>query len=74
MDVQLEKQSIINRLEKIEDESLILTVKNLLDFAQGKSKDNELLQQSIDRGVAQSKASQTRPNRVVMSEIKAKYG
>ncbi|MEM8894613.1 MAG: hypothetical protein AAGC88_08550 [Bacteroidota bacterium] len=74
MDVQSEKKRIIDRLEKIEDESLILTVKNLLDFALGKSEQDQLLIECLNRGIQQSKAGETRPNKIVMAEIKAKYG
>ncbi len=74
MDIASQRRSIIDRLEKVEDESLLLTVENLLDFALGKNEDDELLRQSLDRGIKQSKGGLTRSNEVVMTEIKAKYG
>ncbi|MGD1960093.1 MAG: hypothetical protein ACFB2Y_14635 [Fulvivirga sp.] len=41
MNVQTEKQNIITRLESVTDESLIMTVKNLLDYALGKPEEDE---------------------------------
>jgi hypothetical protein len=35
MDIQLAKEDIIKRFQQVTDESLILAVKDLLDFAQG---------------------------------------
>ncbi|MEO1256334.1 MAG: hypothetical protein AAFY41_15805, partial [Bacteroidota bacterium] len=51
MDVQVEKRNIITRLEAVTDESLIMTVKNLLDYALGKAEEDELLEQSLARGI-----------------------
>ena len=73
MDVHLEKQNIINRLESVTDESLILTVKNLLDFALGKDEEDELLEQSMARGIQQSKDGKVTPHEEVMAEMRAKY-
>ncbi len=69
MDIASHRRSIIDRLEKVEDESLLLTVENLLDFALGKNEDDELLRQSLDRGLKQSKGGLTRSNEVVMKEL-----
>ena len=73
MDVRLEKQNIINRLEGVTDESLILTVKNLLDYALGKDENDELFEQSIARGIQQSKEGKVTPHEEVMAEMRAKY-
>jgi len=73
MNVQVEKQNIITRLESVTDESLILTVKNLLDYALGKDVDNELLEQSLSRGIQQSKEGKVAPHKEVMAEMRAKY-
>lgn len=73
MDVQLEKQNIITRLESVTDESLIMTVKNLLDYALGKSDTDELLEQSLSRGIQQSKEGKVTPHKKVMAEMRAKY-
>jgi len=73
MDVQLEKQNIINRLESVTDESLIMTVKSLLDYALGKEGENELLDQSLAKGIQQSKEGKVTPHKEVMAEMRAKY-
>lgn len=73
MNVQLEKESIIRRLENITDESLIMTVKNLLDNALGEDEADQLLRESLDRGVSQSKAGQVKPHKEVMSKLRTKY-
>lgn len=71
MDVNLEKDIIIKRLKGVTDESLIMTVKNLLDYALGKH--DELLEESINRGIKQSKSGKVHPHKEVMTEIRAKY-
>ena len=73
MDVQVEKQNIITRLESVTDESLIMTVKNLLDYALGKAEEDELLEQSLARGIQQSKEGKVTPHKEVMAEMRAKY-
>jgi len=73
MDVQVEKQNIITRLESVTDESLIMTVKNLLDYALGKAEEDELLEQSVARGIQQSNEGKVTPHKKVMAEMRAKY-
>ena len=73
MNVQFEKQNIITRLESVTDESLILTVKNLLDYALGKSETDELLEQSLSRGIQQSNEGKVTPHKEVMAEMRGKY-
>jgi|GEM_PF-2922202 len=73
MDVQAQKQNIITRLESVTDESLIMTVKNLLDYALGKEEEDEMLEQSLQRGIQQSREGKVTPHEEVMSEIRAKY-
>ena len=73
MNVRLEKQNIITRLESVTDESLILTVKNLLDYALGKSETDELLEQSLSRGIQQSNEGKVIPHKEVMAEMRGKY-
>ncbi|MEM6362264.1 MAG: hypothetical protein AAF149_24320 [Bacteroidota bacterium] len=73
MNVQTEKQNIITRLESVTDESLIMTVKNLLDYALGKPEEDELLQQSLERGIHQSKEGNVTPHKEVMEKLRARY-
>lgn len=72
MDIQLEKASIIKRIKNVNNESLIKTFKNLLDYAQEQEKD-ELLEISIDRGLSQSLKGDSRPHKEVMDEVREKY-
>ncbi|GAB4243714.1 MAG: hypothetical protein Tsb0034_21670 [Ekhidna sp.] len=75
MDVQAEKKNIITRLETVTDESLIMTVKNLLDYALDKAEETEekLLEESLARGTQQSKEGIVTPHNEAMKEIRAKY-
>ena len=73
MDVQLEKQNLIIRLESIEDESLILAVKNLLDYALGREEEERLLNESIERGLQQIKEGKVKTHSEVMAKARAKY-
>lgn len=73
MDVQLEKENIIARLESVNDESLIMTVKNLLDFALGKLEEDELFVESLQRGIKQSEAGEVTPHKEVMAEIRDRF-
>lgn len=74
MDVQLEKKNLINRIESVDDESLILAVKNLLDYALGKEEDQKLLNESIERGLRDLKEGRVFTHKEVMDEARAKYG
>ena len=73
MDIRIEKKRIIKRLEDVTDESLIMTVKNILDYALGKDEHDERLEQSINRGIEQSKAGQVQPHKEVMAKMRSKY-
>ena len=73
MDLQVEKAAIIRRLKKVNDESLIKTFKNLLDYALKKEETDQLLEDSIDRGIAESDRGESRPHNVIMEEIREKY-
>jgi predicted transcriptional regulator len=73
MDIQIEKAAIIKRFEKVKDESLVKAFKNLLDYALSKDKIDEMLNASIDRGLAQSAKGETRPHKEVMAELREQY-
>ena len=73
MDLQLEKAAIIRRLQKVNDESLIKTFKNLLDYALEREETDQLLEASIDRGLAQSARGEGRAHKEVMAEKREKY-
>ena len=60
-------------MEDVTDESLIMTVKNILDYALGKDEHDERLEQSINRGIEQSKAGQVQPHKEVMAKMRSKY-
>lgn len=73
MDVQLEKETIIKRWESVNDESLIKAFKNLLDYALKKEETGELLNESLDKGLAQSYKDETKTHENVMHDIREKY-
>ncbi len=56
MDIQLEKADIVRRLQHVEDESLILAFKNMLDYAMKKNI-------SIESGRAEMAANAEASNR-----------
>jgi predicted transcriptional regulator len=72
MDIQAEKLHLIEQLAKLQNASIVSRVKDFLHNAL-KEKD-ELLEQSIERGIKQSKAGQVHPHKEVMAEMRAKYG
>jgi len=74
MDLTSEKAEIVKRFEQVNDASLIQAIKSLLDFAQGKTpENNEALESSINKGLNQSENGETRPHIKVMAEIRARY-
>ncbi len=73
MDIQLAKADIIKRFQHVNDESLILAFKNLLDYALSKDETDNLLKTSIERGLAQSAKGEGRPHEEVMSGLRQKY-
>ncbi len=73
MDIQLTKADIIKRFQDVNDESLILAFKNLLDYALSKEETDQLLKASIERGLAQSAKGEVKPHEVVMAGLRQKY-
>lgn len=73
MDVAAEKAEVLKRFEKVHDLSLIMAVKNLLDFGLSKQQDDELLEQSINRGLTESLRGDTIPHSEVRKEIRLRY-
>jgi len=74
MNISSEKAEIIKRFEQINDASLIQAIKNLLDFGLSKqTQKNEALEESIDKGLIQSKEASVRPHKEVMAEIRERY-
>ncbi len=74
MNISLEKEEIIQRFRQVYDENLIRAIKNLLDFAQGKSAvPDTALDQSIQRGLRQAEEGAIRPHEQVMKEFRKRY-
>jgi predicted transcriptional regulator len=73
MDLTAEKAEIIKRFEQIQDVSLIQAIKNLLDFGLSKQAESDALEASIERGLKQSMAGETRPHEEVWAEIRSRY-
>ena len=74
MDISAEKAEIMRRFEQVNDSSLILAIKNLLDFGLSKQvESNKDLEASIDRGLKQSKTGDVKPHDQVMNKIRSRY-
>lgn len=71
MDLQLEKQHIIDRLRQTNDEMLIMKIKGVLDGSNNQV--DELLEASITRGLIQSKRGEVTPHDQVIKRIKLKH-
>ena len=73
MDIQLTKADIIKRFQHVNDESLILAFKNLLDYALNKEETDKQLKTSIEKGLAQSAKGGEKPHEEVMTGLRQKY-
>jgi hypothetical protein len=73
MNIASEKADILERVEKVNDLALIRAIKNLLDFGLTRQQENEALEQSIERGLNESRLGKVRPHNVVMKEFRDKY-
>lgn len=73
MDIQLTKEDIIKRFQQVNDESLILAFKNLLDYALSKETEDSQINSSIERGLTQSARGETKPHNEVMESFRQKY-
>lgn len=73
MNIASEKADILERVEKVNDLALIRAIKNLLDFALTRQQENEALEQSIERGLNESRLGKVRPHNVAMKEFRDKY-
>lgn len=74
MDIQIEKAALIERIQKINDSSLIHAFNNLLDYALKREENDELLEASIDKALAESEKGEGRAHELVMQEAREKYG
>ena len=73
MNIASEKAYILERVEKVNDLALIRAIKNLLDFGLTRQQENEAMEQSIERGLNESRLGKVRPHNVVMKEFRNKY-
>ena len=73
MDIQLTKADIIKRFQNVNDESLILAFKNLLDYALNKEETDKQLKSSIERGLTQSAKGEGKSHEEVMAGLRQKY-
>jgi hypothetical protein len=73
MDLSTEKTSLIKQLEKVNDLSLIIALKKLLDYGTEKlsEKDDTLLEASIQKGLEDIKSKMLKPHDEVMAKIRA---
>ena len=74
MSISSEKAEIIKRFEQINHVSLIQAIKNLLDFGLSKQmQKNKALEESIDKGLIESKEGTVRRHKEVMAELRECY-
>lgn len=73
MDISLEKQQLKDRLDAVNDESLLRAFRMLLDSSQSQYGSAEL-DASLEKGMQQSRKGETKPHGQVMQEMRAKYG
>lgn len=72
MDIKTEKLHLIERLIQLQDATIVSRVNAFLQNALEER--DELLENSIDKGVEQSKFNEVHDHKNVMSEMRAKYG
>ncbi|MFM8739138.1 MAG: hypothetical protein ACKOC0_02915 [Cytophagales bacterium] len=73
MDISSEKAEVLQRVEQVNDLALIRAIKNLLDFGLTRQAENEAMEESIQRGLKESKLGQVRPHHEVMTTFREKY-
>lgn len=74
MNIAAEKKDIISRLKQVNDMSLILAFKNLLDFGLSRqAAETETLEDAIEAGMRQSDRRQIHSHKEVMAEVRKKY-
>jgi predicted transcriptional regulator len=74
MDITTEKAEILKRLDQVNDLSLVSAVRNLLDFGLSKQAlENEVMENSINRGIQQAERGELRPHDEVIAEIRDRY-
>ena len=71
MNIATEKKELINRLNGVEDESVLDAVKDLLDFAQ--TMNNIELEKELQIGIQQSENREVRPHSIVWAEIRNQH-
>lgn len=75
MDLATEKNTLIEQLEKVNDLSLIIAIKKLLDYGTEKfsEKDDALLEASIQKGLEDIKSNMLKPHDDVITRMRARY-
>lgn len=70
MDLKAEKSLIIKQVDQINDEALILAIKNLLDFGLShQSLEDKELEASINRGLSQLEMGDGRSHEEIWPEL-----
>ena len=75
MDLAKEKLTLIEQLEKVNELSLIISLKNLIDYGANdlSRKDDTLLEASIQKGLEDIKNKMVKPHHEVMEKMRARY-
>lgn len=76
MDIASEKAGIMERFNQVNDESLILAIKNLLDFGlsrQGATEYDPMLEAALQEALEQSDRRQVTPHADFWGEVRKRY-
>jgi hypothetical protein len=75
MDLATEKTTLIKQLEKVNDLSLIIALKKLIDYGTVDllKKEDPLLEASIQKGLEDIKNKLIQPHDEVMARIRSRY-
>jgi hypothetical protein len=75
MDLSTEKTTLIKQLENVNDLSLIIALKKLLEYGTQKisDKNDVLLEASIQNGLEDIKNTMVKPHAEVMAKMRARY-
>jgi hypothetical protein len=75
MDLATEKNTLIKQLEKVNDLSLIIALKKLLDYGTENlsEKNDALLEASIQKGLEDIKSNLLKPHDEVITKMRSRY-
>lgn len=75
MNLTAEKAAVIKQLEKVDDLSLVIAVKHLLEYGTNHHAEQNdlLLEASIQKGLEDIKTNMLKPHSEIMENIRSRY-